>query len=416
MRPLLLNTTDLHGGAAIATYRLHQGLRRIGVDSSMLVQHKTSSDVKVIGPESKLVKLTALARPYLDRLPVETYRHRDRSLFSPAVVPDSLAGRVARIDPDLVHLCWITAGFVRIETLRHLRRPVLWTLHDMWAFTGGCHYDNGCGRYREACGTCPVLGSTRTMDLSSRVWSRKRRSWKQVPITIVAPSRWLADCARASSLFGQSRIEVLPNGIDEARYKPADRTQARAACNLPQDKQLILFSAMNATSDPRKGFQFLLPALQQMASEGWGEGTELVVMGASQPQDGVELGIKAHYVGHLHDEISQALLYSAVDVMVAPSVQENLSNSVMESLACGTPVVAFDIGGMPDMIRHRSNGWLAQPFLASDLARGICWVLEDEARHASLELAAREYALAHYRLEAVAGAYRSLYEDVCAPA
>lgn len=415
MRPLIVNAFDMQGGAAIATYRLHRGLRGIGVDSTMLVQRKASDDATVVGPGSAFAKLAARARRFLDRIPARAYPCRDGTLFSPAVAPGDTARQIARIDPDVIHLSWVTDGFLRPESLAKLRKPLLWTLHDMWPFTGGCHYDNGCGRYRRACGSCPVLGSGRPDDLSSRVWARKWQAWEGLPITVVSPSEWLADCARASSLFSGRRIEVLPNGIDTVRFHPADKAAARDAHGLPRDRKLILFSAMNATGDPRKGFRHLHDALRKMAAQGWAERAELIVNGASCPPDGADLGITAHYLGQLHDEEAQARLYSAADVLVAPSVQENLSNSVMESIACGTPVVAFDTGGMRDMITHEANGYLARPFEPDDLARGIGWVLEDEARHATLALAARNHAVEHYRLETVAGAYRSLYEDVMAP-
>jgi len=218
--------------------------------------------------------------------------------------------------------------------------------------------------------------------------------------------------ARSSSLFKDRRVEVIPNGIDTDRYKPTDKNAARAAYNLPQDKHLILFSAFSATSDKRKGNQFLMQALEKMSLDGWGANTELVVVGASKPESPPDLGMKVHYMGHLHDEISQILLYSAADVLVAPSMQENLSNAVMESLACGTPVVAFDIGGMPDMIDHQVNGYLARPFEPDDLADGIMWVLENKDRHSMLSQSARQTVVERYTLQAVANRYLTLYQSI----
>ena len=211
---LMLNTFDSHGGAAMATYRLHRGLRSIGVDSRVLVQAKKTDDRSVIGPSTKPEKIVAAVRPYLDGAATRLYRNRQKVFFSPAWLPETLAARVAKIDPNIIHLFWINYGFLRIETLKKFKRPIVWTLHDMWPFTGGCHYDDECGKFRQSCGNCPALNSEQESDLSRRVWRRKQASWDGVPIVVVATSCWLADMARASSLFRDQRIEVIPNGLD----------------------------------------------------------------------------------------------------------------------------------------------------------------------------------------------------------
>ena len=306
----------------------------------------------------------------------------------------------------------MNGGFLRVETLKKFKQPIVWTLHDMWPFTGGCHYDDECGKFQQSCGNCPILNSERERDLSRRIWKRKQKSWEDVPIVVVATSHWLAKMARSSSLFKDQRVEVIPNGIDTEIYKPGNKEAARAAYNLPQDKHLILFSAFSATIDKRKGNQFLVLALEKMSQAGWGSKTELVIIGASKPESPPDMEMKVHYMGHMHDEISQVLLYSAADVVVAPSMQENLSNTVMESLACGTPVVAFNIGGMPDMINHRINGYLATPFESDDLADGIMWVLESKERHDTLSKQARETVEKRYALKTVANQYLSLYRDI----
>jgi glycosyltransferase involved in cell wall biosynthesis len=348
----------------------------------------------------------------MDGVLTQLYGNRQKVFFSPAWLPERLASKVSNLDSDVIHLFWVNSGFLRIETLKKFRRPIVWTLHDMWPFTGGCHYDDECGRFRQSCGNCPVLKSERDRDLSRYVWNRKRSSWNGVPITVVATSHWLGDMARSSALFKGQRIEVIPNAIDTEIYKPIDKAAARTAYNLPHDKRLVLFSAVNATSEKRKGHQFLIPALVQLSQTGWGEKIELVIIGASKPENPPNFGMKVHYISHLHDEVSQVLLYSAADVVVAPSTQENLSNTVMESLACGTPVVAFDIGGMPDMIDHQANGYLAKPFDPADLSDGIRWVLENGERHDSLARCARQTVLERYTLRKVAEQYQSLYQDI----
>ncbi|HEX5637364.1 MAG TPA: glycosyltransferase family 4 protein [Gammaproteobacteria bacterium] len=414
MNPLLLNTYDNVGGAAIATYRLHRGLRSINVDSRLLVMRKEMDDSSVIGttPQNKLKRAIRYLYARRDAQITNFFQSRGNRYFSPARCPDELASQVGEINPDLIHLFWINSGFMKIETLKKFKKPIVWTLHDMWPFTGGCHYDAECGRFKQACGNCPILNAGKEHDLSRQVWQRKRQSWDKVPVVVVATSHWLAEMARSSSLFKDQRIEVIPNGIDTDRYKPLEKQAAREAYGLPQDKHLILFSAFSATTDLRKGNQLLVPALKKIAQAGWGEKTELMIVGASEPVNPPDMGMKVHYMGHLHDEISQVLLYSAADILVAPSMQENLSNTVMESLACGTPVIAFNIGGMPDMIDHQCSGYLAEPFESDDLAAGMMWMLEDKTRRDILSRRARQTVVERYALKTVANRYMAIYRDI----
>lgn len=411
MRPLNLNTYDISGGAARAAFRLHKGLQKLDVDSRMLVQFKDGDDYKVICPSSKWAKGFSLFRPVLDGLPIKFYRNREHVIFSPAILPHRLSARVAS-SYDLVHLHWINGGFLHIKSLRKFNKPIVWTLHDMWPFTGGCHYDNGCGKYKEACGACPQLGSKRVYDLSRWIWKRKRRAWENINITVVAPSQWLGECAMASSLFRKNRIKVIPNGLCTDCYKPVDKELARERWSLSLGKRLILFGAMDPSGDGRKGFQFLQSSLKELVKNGLGETVELIIFGASMPSNPPDFGLKAHYVGKLYDDVSLALLYAAADVFVLPSVQDNLPNTIMESLACGTPVVAFNIGGISDMVEHRVNGYLAKKMNIDDLANGIRWVLEDAERSIRLSKGAREKAVKEYSSEAQARRYRDLYEEI----
>ncbi|MFM6224340.1 MAG: glycosyltransferase family 4 protein, partial [Dolichospermum sp.] len=412
MKPLLISASDINGGAARAACRLHQGLQNIGVDSQMLVQNKQSDDYTVISPASKLGKGIGKLKPILDSLPLQLYPQRDRSTYSVQWLPDNLAAQVAQINPDVINLHWINGGYLKIETIAKFKKPIVWTLHDMWAFTGGCHYNGDCVNYTNSCGACPQLHSNKEKDLSRWIWQRKANAWKNLNLTIVTPSHWLDKCAASSSLLKNVRIEVIPNGLDTQQYKPIQKSVARNILGLPEDKQLVLFGAMIATSDPRKGFNFLQSALQNLTQSGWGEQVELVVFGSSQPKNPTELGFKSHYLGRLNDDISLSLVYAAADVFLAPSVQDNLPNTVMESLACGTPCVAFDIGGMSDMIEHQQNGYLAKPFDVDDLARGIAWVLEDKPRWVALSQCGREKVENDFTVKAQAEKYISLYQSL----
>ena len=415
MKPLLVNAFDIKGGAAIATHRLHKALCALGVDSYMRVQYKDSGEHRVIGPETKREKAIALFRPQIENILVSLYGNKPTSTYSPAFLPNrSIAQQAERLKIDLVHLFWINAAFMRVEAIADFKQPIVWTLHDMWPFTGGCHYDDGCGKFNKSCGECPVLQSGKKNDLSRKLWTRKHLAWDKVPMTIVSTSHWLRDMARQSSIFREKRIEVLPNPIDTDRYRPIDKQLARSVWNLPQDKNLILFSAFRATADKRKGNQFLIPALKKLAQAEWKKNTELLVIGANPPENDVDFGMKINYMGYLNDEISQVLLYSAADITVAPSMQENLSNTVMESLACGTPVVAFNIGGMPDLIDHKQSGYLAKPFDSEDLATGIAWILDDNDRRLALSKHARQQVEQKYAMEIVAKQYQHLYQELIA--
>lgn len=414
MQILQLSTSDIGGGAAIAAHRLHQGLQRLGITSQMLVEKKLSDDSNVFAPKNNLGKALGIIKPTVDRLPLRLYPNCDHTqlTLSLELLPDAIAPKVAQLSPDIINLHWICGGFLKIETLAKLKQPLVWTLHDMWALTGGCHYNQDCDRYTDSCGNCPILQSDNNWDLSRWIWQRKAKAWQNINLTLVTPSRWLAKCANSSSLFQERRVEVIPNGLDPEEYKPRDQRLVRELLKLPQDRQLILFGSMGATSDKRKGFHLLQPALKHLSQSELQDKTELVVFGSSAPNHQPDFGLKAHYLGQLRDTLSLALVYSAADIFVAPSVQDNLPNTIMEAIACGTPCVAFNIGGIPDMIEHQQNGYLAQPYDSEELAHGIAWVLQDEQRRQDLSHRAREKFEQEFTLEIQGRNYVKLYEDI----
>jgi glycosyltransferase involved in cell wall biosynthesis len=414
MKILHVNTSDISGGAARAAYRIHKGLQRIGMVSKMLVQTKLSDDKTVIGPGNKFKKGLALLRPTLDITFKNLFSGDSKTIFSPAWVSFSdIPSHIKSIAPDIVHLHWICDGMLRIEDLKRINKPIIWTLHDMWAFTGGCHYNAGCERFRQSCGNCPQLNRMGENDLSRSVFKRKEKAWNGLDITIVTPSKWLAECAKESSLLKGRCIEVIHNGLNLNLFKPIDKTTACEIWDLPINKKLILFGAMEATSDHRKGFDMLYKGLKQLAAK-WSDKAELVVFGASEPENPPDFGLPVHYLGLLHDDVSIALLYSAADVMVVPSLQEAFGQTASESLACGTPVVTFGATGLLDIVEHQLNGYLAKPYDTSDLAVGINWVLSNENRHKELCIKARKKAVACFDIEKVAKQYESLYREITA--
>ncbi|MFQ3615152.1 MAG: glycosyltransferase family 4 protein [Cyanobacteriota bacterium] len=414
MKILHLSTFDTIGGAARAAYRVHQGLHEIGADSWMLVQKSVSGDRTVLAPKTFLGQVAGRLRAEVDSLALRPYPRVNKAVFDIQRAPNPLQHRIQQINPDIINLHWVLNSYLPIEVLPRFQKPIVWTLMDMWPFTGGCHYTQECEHFQQSCGTCPQLGSSKFNDLSHRIWQRKAKAWSNLNLTIVAPTQWLSDCARASSLFKDLRIEVIPFCLDTRIYKPIDRQAARAALNLPLDKKLILFGAISATQDRRKGFHLLQPALQQLAQTELRQQAEVVVFGSSKPESPVDLGFPAHYLGHLNDDVTLALAYSAADVFVAPSLQEAFGQTASEAMACGTPVVAFKGTGLADIVDHQHNGYLANPFEIEDLAQGIRWILGHTDSEQSLRLAARQKAEQGFALELQARRYLDLYQDLLA--
>ena len=403
MKILHLTTSFVQQSAG---YRLHKGLIFQGIDSQVLVEIKGINDTTIHGAKSVLKKTTSLIKVIIDQMAVRVYFHRTGLPFSPSIVPDRITSKINIIDPSIIHLHWICGGFIRIETLKKIKKPIVWTLHDSWAFTGGCHIPYECMGYRENCGKCPTLGSKREHDLSRFVLERKIKSWHDLDITVVTPSTWLSDCAKNSNLFSNSRIEVIPNGIDINQFKPIDKETARDQLSLPKDKKLILFGAVNSTSDPNKGFNHLKDSLSHLEKL---KNTDLVIFGGENSIDLQDCKFKIYSLGKIYDDNTLALIYSAADVFVAPSLSENLPNTILESLACGTPCVAFNIGGIPDLIEHKKNGYLASPFDSKDLAVGIKWILDDEK---TLSENARQKVLDEFNILDVAYRYSELYKSI----
>ena len=408
MKVLHLSTSDIEGGAARASYRLHHELKKLNISSQMLVRAKQSKDDTVIAENSILTKIG----PLLSGFPLRRYPHREGAMFSSQWFYDTIAPRVAQLNPDIINLHWICNGFVQIETLAKFNKPLIWTLHDMWSFTGGCHYAQKCNGYEESCGSCPHLKSNSDRDLSFQTWQRKAKAWQNLNLILVSPSNWLGKCAHNSSLFKDVPVEVIPHGLDLKKYQPIEKSTARAILHLPQDKQLVLFGAVTSTSDRRKGFHLLKAALQKLGQSGWQDKTELVIFGPANPAQFSDLGFRVYHLGQFHDDLSLSIVYSAADVTVVPSTQEAFGQVASESLACATPVAAFGATGLLDIIEHQKDGYLAMPFKIEDLARGIIWLLEDSERHQQLCIRARQKAEQEFSVELQANRYLSLYESM----
>ncbi|WP_080505167.1 glycosyltransferase family 4 protein [Halorubrum aethiopicum] len=405
MRVLHLSTSDTNGGAARAAYRLHRGLRSNGVDSRMLVQNKDSDDDHVYGPDGIIGNVKSKIRPRIDKLPLKRYPDRDPEIFSPAWTPECRSKQISKYDPDIVHLHWVSGGFIRPKTIAQIDVPVVWTLHDMWPFTGGCHYAKSCTKYQIECGSCPHLGGDRPNDLANSVWERKRDAWGGSDLSVVSPSQWLAEQAQESSLLGEMRIEVIPNCLNINLFCPQDRTEGVQHFDLEDDKHYILFGAAYETS--RKGGDLLLEALEQLSHR-----SDIVALtfGNTGSHD-LTFPVSVRHMGWLSEE-ELRLIYSTADVTVTPSTQEAFGQTASESMASGTPVVAFDATGPQDIIDHKETGYLATPYDPKDLAKGIKWVITDQSRNKQLGRQARETAEQRFAIERVTDQHRELYLDI----
>jgi glycosyltransferase involved in cell wall biosynthesis len=407
---LIVNTSDIRGGAARAAYRLLVSLQEQGIDCSMLTNEKYSDDFTVtVVTNSISRKLFAKMASFRDIYLVKKYPDKSQTLFSPnRYSSGDVVKAINDKNADLVHLHWINHGMLTIEDIAKIKAPIIWSLHDNWAFTGGCHIKWECDKYKNSCGSCPVLGSSKSDDLSKKNWKRKKSIYAKLDkLTIVGLSKWITDCSIKSSLLSDKTHINLPNPINTTIFKAFYKMKARELWGFASNKKLVLFGAIGATSDVNKGFKELSEAITEIQRND----IEFVIFGANKPHIPLNLGCKTHYVGKLADDVSLVTLYSAVDVIVVPSLQENLSNVIMESLACSTPVVAFDTGGNSDLIDHKNNGYLAKSFESIDLANGIEWVL-DTNKYEALCTNAREKVMQEFDSKVVAGKYIKLYQEI----
>lgn len=406
MMVLHFNQADVIGGAARAAYRIHQALLRSGVDSQVCVDRKNSDDWAVHGAQSKMDKVQAQFRHALGATFMHVLKTRSQILHSPSIVPSHLLKRLNGFKPDVVHIHWVCGEMLSIPQIGRLIGPVVWTLHDMWAFCGAEHYTEDF-RWRESYARTNRPAYESGLDLNRWVWERKRKYWKK-PFHIVTPSHWLGQCVRESALMRGWPVTVIPNALNTDVWAPVERSLARQLLGLPQGGPLVLFGAMGGGQHRIKGFDLLRGALAHLRDQR--SDLRLLVFGQSAPREPEDLGFPVHYLGHLHDDLSLRILYSAVDVMVISSRQDNLPNTGVESLSCGTPVVAFDTCGLPDIVTHRVTGYLARPFDTEDLAAGIEWVLKDSCRHGELSRNARTKAVERFSEAVVVPQYLAVYE------
>lgn len=414
--------TSVGGGAGRAAYRIHQGVRNLGVDSRMLLKsgHSHEPDVVTLddfAPRNPFYKAFDWTRNKvknkLQHFRWNHYPNRENVFMSDLRGAD-LHGALKKLDYDVLHLHWVNLRYVHLSDLPK-DKPIVWTLHDSWPFCGICHYFFECERYKQECGCCPFLHSEKANDLSYKVWKKKLEIYRDLDLHTVTPSRWLADCAKQSSLLRGGAVEVIPNCLDTDTFRPLNEKEISPRWRNFQEKRFekpfVLYGAMNAATDKRKGFANLLSALHLLEQQGHGDNFELIVFGANESELDMDVNIPIHFVGYVNDEHELASLYNLASVMVVPSLTEVFGQTASEALACGTPVVAFQCTGIQEVVVHKADGYLAQPYSSEDLAEGILWCLSNNAGN-RLGKAGREKVMREYTFEAVCGKYRELYEEV----
>jgi len=419
MKVTLINTSDAGGGAPTACLRLLKALQTQKVDAKLLVQYKKTDAASVEGIVRGLFsRLKAQFDFFCERLPFIFFHERDKSVrfaFSAANAGKSIKNEALVKDADILHLHWTNSGFLSITDLKELvdtGKPIVWTLHDMWTFTGGCHYSGACNHFINRCGDCYFLHDEEPNDLSYQGWLRKAAMYANAQnITFVACSSWLAGVARNSSLLKNFPVTSIPNPIDTDIFAPVDQLEAREKWRINPFAKVILFGAANI-NDRRKGISYLVEALNAFTDHCPDRGLiEVVIFGKNNHFDVEQLPFRVTQLSTITSQDELAEVYGLADVFVLPSVEDNLPNTVMESLSCGTPVVAFNTGGIPEMVDHLKNGYLAEYQSAKDLAKGIFEVLYI-ADAKEMAFNARDKVLTDFNNEKVARQYMEIYSSI----
>ena len=408
MKVVHLNFTEKYGGAAKAANRLHKELIKQGIDSKMLVLKKESNDTNVIEVSSLYSlqdKMRLLLRKLAGRI-IKIIIHPKFNFTNQTL----LFSVLKKIDFDILHLHWVTDGYVNFNELKNINNVIVWTMHDCAAFTGICHVIGLCENFITKCGKCPLINSSEKNDISNREFLRKSKLYNKSRLHFVSPSNWLASTASKSPLLKDTPITIIPHGLDIEKYSPINKIIAKRALQIKDDVKIILCGAVTLDNE-NKGVHLFSKAMlyikENIIPE---EKIEIMFFGDSANR-GKDFVFKTSYLGYLSDELLLRICYSAADVVVVPSKQESFGLVAIEAMACGTPVVAFRATGSLDIIDHMENGYLATPYESNDLALGINWCLNSN-KDFKLSENAREKVISAFRIEATTQKYLDLYNKI----
>ena len=412
MKVLHFSALDGQTGAGVAAARIHQGLLARGIDSRFCVVHPAAGLENAFTPTITITgRISRKAQHSLDNWMLRPLATGYDYVLSTGACGFDIGRIVDRECPDIVQLHWIGGNSFRLSSLAGIRKPVVWRLSDQWPFCGVQHLEPDATAYVSKPLRNPFWISTRK-GLSEHVRHRKAAIYEQIDkLVLVCPSRWLASETKTSALLGSRPVELIPTSCDAALFSPKDRNACRAALGLPADKSIVLVGATSMATR-WKGFDLFLAAIRQFCERTPARAIEILTFGkdafdAPLPKDLVHVW----HLGPVRDRRLMSVLYNAADVFAAPSRMENLANTVLESLACGTPAVAFAIGGMPDMIDHRKNGFLAAPFSTAEFADGIDWALGQRSGE-NIRMVCRQKVLDGFAIDREVQSYISLYEKL----
>ena len=403
MKILHVGSTDSAGGASRASYRLHKGLEESGVDSKMLVRRKSSDDpkVSVSGDFSVFQNILEKLTPPIERALRRWSGNPTGSMWTFGIIPSQLAAIINSTDADLVHLHWAGNGFLPVKTLSQIRKPLVWTLHDLWPILGVGHYDDAV----------PELNpGWLSVDWESRVGSLKKKYWGNLGITAVGPSPWVVEQLGKMNNRPGWATAVIPYGLDTSVFEPRTNLRLREELGISQDRAVLIFGALGATSDSRKGGDLLEGVLEELAHRNF-EG-DIIVFGDQDSAQIRSYGFRLIRLGSVCDDTRLAEIYSLGDVFLFPSREETFGQTASEALACGTPVVGFRAAGQASVFRHKEHGYQATPFSVFDMANGVEWIISEERRGRLWQAECREFALKEYSLARYASRHYDLYEKV----
>lgn len=415
MKVLIVNSSERTGGAAVAARRLMEALNNNGVKVKMLVRDKTTDNINVVEqPRSFLRKWNFL----IERLSIFLSNGFNREhLFNVSIANtgQDITSLPEFDEAKIIHIHWTNQGMLSVKDIEKILKSgkrVVWTMHDMWAFTGICHYTGGCDNYKAECGHCPQIFSKKGKDLSTKIFRKKRKAYEYSRITFVGCSNWMADMAKQSQLIYNHRVVHIPNAINVNTFCMKSKYNLRIKFGLPVDKKLILFASMKVT-DKRKGAQHIVEACEIIESQYTDKAKDvaLVVFGKQSEELKVQINLPVYSLPFMSNEKEIAEIYCSADVFVIPSLQENLPNMVMESMSCGTPCVGFNIGGIPEMIDHKKNGYVAEYMNSQDIAEGIIWTIYND-KYKEISALARSKVLSTYSESIVARQYIDVYNSI----
>ncbi len=413
MKVLLINTSERTGGAAIACNRLMDALKNNGVKARMLVRDKQTDRLTVTALHPSIMLPVKFI---YERLVIFIHnRFNRKNLFQVDIA--NTGTDITKLNEfknaDVIHLHWVNQGFLSLSNLDkiiHSGKKIVITMHDQWYFTGVCHYSGNCNKFQTSCSKCDLLKGT-FYDITQSTFNKKQNIYKDANITFVSCSKWLGNIAKTARLTQGHKVVSIPNAIDTDLFRPCDKVEARKKCNLPTDKKLILFSSQRIT-DKRKGFELLVKACEiiKESNPSLASHIGVVVLGGQSDVVQSQLPFQVFPISYVSDQQQIVSLYNAVDIYVTPSLQDNLPNTIVEAMSCGVPCVGFNVGGIPEMIDHKQNGYVAEYRNAKDFANGIEWTLS-QAQYSSLSESSRAKAEITYSQESVAHKYIEVYDN-----